>query len=586
MQGLHKSLPTSAYRDPLGHEYDHDLQQARLRDDVDTLRAYNALISRHDVIRKQLVAHRNEVERRVQRRRHYLSSIRKVPPEIWADIFALLCFSENDDTWPVREHYPTQPSYAVRISEFRDMIPQTLSHVCAQWRDVAIHHRMLWTRISVDLAVFLQSHVVPFQNRALEAFRTVLKRSGAMPLHLRLESYSLEQNSQYQLPRPLREVFEQAFVRTMSIDTTVDLFQQVDFAGATSFPALRYAVLESHRLLVPLERYSREQVHALLAAPNLNNIFVGTIRWLAALAPFPFRNVTTFACHAAFTKSDLRQIHQACPRLEDLNIRVNWLSIVDAESDVLTFSFLRNLVLQYDGWSPTPVLNHLIAPSLISIVHDSSVYGRDMIEAFLYFVERSNCALRMICFRVDFICVVDEARTLWDRLIDIATTLESFEISVLTSDVTQSKRVVDELLSLLKPLPPATPYAPLRNLETFSVTIEQGTFQPEDGSVLQSILHAFASVGRLRTTGHSSAPVDSLALASLSIQFRSWENNSPGHTAFALLCEESGFDEARLLEEAKNLTVNGLEIVLEVDGRVLFSSPLYQQSHSRFATTS
>ncbi|KAJ8094075.1 hypothetical protein PM082_009966 [Marasmius tenuissimus] len=581
VQKLHPSPPNTLFREHFNHILNRELEQARLQDDMDAFRAYNDLLQKLDATREQVVALRNKAGINVTRRQHLVSSVRKIPPEIWAEIFAVVCFSGCENIWPSRHRHPSQ-LYPVKITEHREIVPQTLAHVCAQWRNTVILHPVLWTRVSIDLSLFLQNDDVLLQRRASETFRRVLKRSASMPLDVRVESYVLEDdNSHYQMQGVLGEAFKAAFVHARSLDATLDLFRQVDFVGLTAFPTLCCAMLESHRPLLPYpDSYARDQIGALLTAPNLTSIFIGTTRWLDALGPFPFCNVTAFTCYDVFTKEDLRQIHQACPRLEDLNIRVDWVPDTDTESDALSFPRLRRLTLHYDGWSDVPVLDHILAPSLTHFVQECCTSGPDMIEAFLNFVHRNGCSLRAVSFRIDAIAIIGEARDLWNRVCDVLRVTNAFKITVVTVDVEQSQQVITELGSLMKPFPYESSTSTIRmrmpELDSLSVLIEQASFQREDGPTLVSILQEFACAAGLRNQYCYPPPRDNpFTAASLSIQFPSWEFSTPrAYATYRELCGTTNFDMDQVRQRANEVAGNRLNLRLQVGGQVIISSCL------------
>ncbi|KAI3611730.1 hypothetical protein WG66_007694 [Moniliophthora roreri] len=80
---------------------------------------------------------RAELEIRLSRRRSSLSAIRKLPVELWTNIFTEVCQSEEN---------------ALSVTHRKIIMPPVvLSQVCSRWREIIGNLPQLWTSISVDL---------------------------------------------------------------------------------------------------------------------------------------------------------------------------------------------------------------------------------------------------------------------------------------------------------------------------------------------------------------------------------------------------------------------------------------------------
>ncbi|KAJ8094218.1 hypothetical protein PM082_006755 [Marasmius tenuissimus] len=418
-------------------------------------------------------------------------------------------------------------------------------------------------------------------NIASRTFRRALEMSDRRLLDLHIEFQPTSEDdidSYYELPVPLRSEFQQAFARSRYLDTTIDIFSQVDFGGVVSFPVLERAVLENCRPFAPsAERYSHEQVNAILSAPRLHFITVGAVRWLAAVVPWPFSHVTTFTCKETITKSDLRRLHVACPRLEVLSIRVHWSSDAVGGHGLLTFGALRMLVVHYDGWNPMPVLRHLAAPSLSKLVHDtdSSVCGPDMMHSMIDFIDRSGCQLQELALRVQADCVVGAGDD-WYSLFGRLSGLSILKVLVLATDISRSKTAAQKLFSLMKyqgsdqhlPI-----HVPLPALKCLFFSIEQSEFTCLEGTILQSILESFIDAMKSRKT-NTGVTFSSMESASISVRFRSWDGSSPcvDHT---VLRGTDGIDLALLHRRLTGLTCMGLSCRMQVGGNAIFSSSVH-----------
>ncbi|KAJ8096055.1 hypothetical protein PM082_022669 [Marasmius tenuissimus] len=450
---LHPPPPTNAYRNPMVYQHDRLTEEARIRDDITSLQAYDDQLLKIDVVRDQLIAHRAEARRRIQCRQHLLSSFRKIPPEIWEQIFFTFCFSDDETNLRDGQYYP-HLLYPIQISEHRHMKPYMLSQVCFHWRNIVNQCHALWTRISIDLSLFLPSGDAPLQKQALRTLRVISERSGRLPLELRLESYALDEDRSYFAVTPsLRRAFKEAFSRTQYLDATIDIFRQIDFRGATAFPVLRCAVLENHGdLSLPAPGlFTNDQVQILLRAPQLQCISITTLRWVVGISPFPLRHLTNFTCYGILTRSDLEHLHHTCPTLHNLNIRVNWTTVAGERPDVLMFAELRGLVLHHDGWSPVSVLQHIVAPSLTDLTHYSPSGGSDTVDAFTDFVDRSACTLRVVSFHLDARRFVGNSHDMWCQVTERLPALEAFTVNLLTEGTSGGQETAQDLLSAMEP---------------------------------------------------------------------------------------------------------------------------------------
>ncbi|KAK1227778.1 hypothetical protein PQX77_009204 [Marasmius sp. AFHP31] len=118
----------------------------------------------------RLQARHNEVNRFIHRHRTLLSPFRRLPRDLWGDIF-VQCLP--DERPPARS-----------IAE----APLLLTYVCRLWRDIALHTPRLWSA----LHVYISHSVFPTRNEDLvsrtEGVERWLSRSGSLPLTISLAS--------------------------------------------------------------------------------------------------------------------------------------------------------------------------------------------------------------------------------------------------------------------------------------------------------------------------------------------------------------------------------------------------------------
>jgi len=112
-----------------------------------------------------------------------VAPIRRLPPEILSEIF-IHCMSPN--------------SFDCKLYDSRnlDKAPLLLGQVCSRWRSISLSTPRLWTSFTLTIRPkYLKSDVI--------LAKTWLRRAGACPLSIRLESSGRYQNAM----RPLMQVF-------------------------------------------------------------------------------------------------------------------------------------------------------------------------------------------------------------------------------------------------------------------------------------------------------------------------------------------------------------------------------------------
>ncbi|KAJ7679156.1 hypothetical protein DFH06DRAFT_1165846 [Mycena polygramma] len=119
--------------------------------------AFNSQIATLDAQRARLVGERDQISEHVRQHRAILSTIRRVPPELVGEIFALTLPGEGEDA--------------------ANLAPWYLGHICRSWRRYALGHSFLWTSITIPSS----SSPVEVSLR----IETQLLRSATAPLHVR-----------------------------------------------------------------------------------------------------------------------------------------------------------------------------------------------------------------------------------------------------------------------------------------------------------------------------------------------------------------------------------------------------------------
>ncbi|KAL0060390.1 hypothetical protein AAF712_012841 [Marasmius tenuissimus] len=571
VQRLHSPLPLLVFRGPSGLASCDDIERQRLADDQAALDAYDVQIRSIDAIRDELDLRRKEARRFVRRREHYLSSFRKVPTEVWIEIFSLVCRkrSSNDDgveeeKWWPSTIFPIEIGYNERLS------PYTLSQVCHRWRDIAIHCEELWVNISIDVPFVTKDIGVHRHRPALDTFALALQRSGNRKITLRLESYPAEEDDFYHgIPSTTWTLFRKALSRTETLDIAADLLRHIDFGEGLSFPNLRHIYLDSRSPLLPLPGpYAREQLHALFAAPHLKSLDLQTMRWVVAITPFPFRGLTSFTCEDPVTMSDLGHLSQCCPRLVVLAVRISGSPDMGVESSILHFPVLETFVLYNGGWNAVFCLRRLRTPSLITLLYESTPCTCDMLECVLDFLIGSQCQLTAIGLKVDEECFIEEYSGIWTRLIEKLPFLHTLDVVVHVVSAETAREISCHVISVLCLGRMDARYGNVfvPELKDVSVTVEQRGFWCMNGTDVDALIRYFMDVMGSRRTCHnrSEARFTPLEKAFLSLQFHSWSDHGPHLAYYADLKERHGVDSDVLHRRIIDLASVGLDVAIKI----------------------
>ncbi|KAL0946505.1 hypothetical protein HGRIS_012721 [Hohenbuehelia grisea] len=129
----------------------------------------------------QLAGFRADLDKVVAALQSVFSPVRRLPPEIIMEIFRVCA-----DTHEAQETPGVPRSYCLKRNEHLKGVHYTLSHVCVHWRNVALSTPSLWSKLDISLYLRDASYCEEW-DRAQEAMRVYLERSGNYPLTLNIE---------------------------------------------------------------------------------------------------------------------------------------------------------------------------------------------------------------------------------------------------------------------------------------------------------------------------------------------------------------------------------------------------------------
>ncbi|THU83263.1 hypothetical protein K435DRAFT_734094, partial [Dendrothele bispora CBS 962.96] len=156
-------------RSSLGFK-DQAVINSLLRDAEKDLACYDMEIAQLEMSISALKHKRMRLERYTANCRSLLSSIRRLPPEIFTLVFLCLC-REQIKEFDVSDFDITLPAFE-------------LSQVCASWREVALNTPAIWSNVLFDF----KKHLYQRQKIKLSKpfTRLCLERSSQVPLNLTL----------------------------------------------------------------------------------------------------------------------------------------------------------------------------------------------------------------------------------------------------------------------------------------------------------------------------------------------------------------------------------------------------------------
>ncbi|KAF9261809.1 hypothetical protein L218DRAFT_869272, partial [Marasmius fiardii PR-910] len=117
---------------------------------------------------RQMEDKQRNLETRIEQRRCAVSVQRRVPIELWNEIFAIVC-SEG------RGH-------SLEMCGEKNLVlmnPIILGQVCSRWRDIAVSSPRLWASISVEIDA-------TFISGAERIIQTFIENAGTYPLDLEI----------------------------------------------------------------------------------------------------------------------------------------------------------------------------------------------------------------------------------------------------------------------------------------------------------------------------------------------------------------------------------------------------------------
>ncbi|KAJ7696668.1 hypothetical protein B0H17DRAFT_389621, partial [Mycena rosella] len=222
-----------------------------------------------------------------------LSPIRRIPPEILAEVF-IFC---RDSSLDAASYYISDPREA----------PMLLAHICSSWRLVCHGTPRLWQHVHLRSAASFRKPSFIYR---------ILARSGSLPIHLNLAT--LEPRA-HAVSTPVISIWDRCRTRVKSIRLNIDL---TDVSRLTSLNQETFPVLRSLDVNVRDAEAVDPGVAAMLSAfndaPSLDivNITADSPRTESLLSALPWFQLTALHLQICIDLLEARDILVQCHKLQ------------------------------------------------------------------------------------------------------------------------------------------------------------------------------------------------------------------------------------------------------------------------------
>jgi len=325
------------------------------------LQATDALIFDVQRTLNSLLEKRNALQSSIDRCDSILSLVRRVPVELWRDIFSH-CLSTHRN--------PT-----ISYSE----APLLLTHVCTLWRSIALTTPQLWTRIYIPVFYTVKDPVWAVTPTHLDRpelsdfiadkmeYRCTmvqewLGRAGSLPLSISLSTQSSEPLQP--IHRQLLDIVVQSLDRCQHLELTLimmgEVFKILMRVEAAQLPRL-------HELNIYSLRTSISEGSGLFTTQSLRKLSIGYLPLRGSKDPFfvplNWRNLNSLSIGSSIPLGWVHQLLRHCPSLVYCKLMMqDGGSIADFEPILLPD--LRKLCIYQDCLNVDHLYSILRAPGL------------------------------------------------------------------------------------------------------------------------------------------------------------------------------------------------------------------------------
>lgn len=303
----------------------------------------------------------------IQQHRKILSITRRVPLEIWSEIFTYLS--------PMLDPCHIDPSST----------PWVLGHVCSTWRTVVKNTPAMWTDVFVDLPMYNRSELRSLERR--ERLKTVIQRSKALPRQLHLESREGVAHSTLDFVAGL--LFgEERMIQSLTLRMPFRHFRSIRQHMTRS----QFSSLQNLAVYLPDHLPTTDVLQDFTMATRLKSVEMATGFELPGVI-LPLAQLEMLAVAEA-TGDDILSIVERCPKMKRMDFV--FISKLPANPTIM----VQHGSLWSVDLGDVLMLNHLDLPSIIhlSIGHryHPAIPAADPMRALYDFVRRCGQRLELL----------------------------------------------------------------------------------------------------------------------------------------------------------------------------------------------
>lgn len=396
--------------------------------DLDLERS-SSLIYRLQKCLSKLQRNRNYLGKCRDQYRAFISPIRRVPVEIWIDIFYECCKDEINGA----------------DIDAEDCVPPTaihLSSVCSLWHNIFSATPTLWSFVTLNLQALMRYPREDTHTR----IQQYLRRSQGLPLHVRMIGSQVAESHEMLRDPPNIDITIDLLRHSMNRwkNLHIDRFglsyinQFIVFKGA--LPLLETLNFIAERGLIGW----RHKLTYFLTFPRLRHISITGDSINITASSVSHESALRSITLTRFQASQIRKILEGCPtitsatlewpkpyrdsfvhrpvhtNLQYLSIFIDYQDSLDYVLDILTLPRLESLHIETNRATSTPTLST---------------------KDFPPFIARSNCKLRQLSWI--------NARLDGEELLDILRLTPELRALVWEADASTNRDTIHTLLSHL-----------------------------------------------------------------------------------------------------------------------------------------
>ena len=325
------------------------------------LQATDALIFDVQRTLNSLLEKRNALQSSVDRCNSIISLVRRVPVELWRDIFAYCLFTHRNPT--------------ISYSE----APLLLTHVCSLWRSIALTTPRLWTRIYIPIFYTVRDPIWAVTPTHLDRpelsdfiadkmeyrctmIQEWLSRAGSLSLSISLSTQSAEPLQP--VHRQLLDIIIQSLDRCQHLELSLimmgDAFKILMRVRAAQLPRLHELNIYSLRTTIP-ER------NGLFTTQSLRKLSIGYLPLRGSndsfFVPPNWRNLNSLSIGSSIPLGWIHQLLRHCPYLVYCDLKMQDGGSI-ANFEPILLPDLRKLYIYQDCLNVDHLYSIIRAPGL------------------------------------------------------------------------------------------------------------------------------------------------------------------------------------------------------------------------------